>query len=120
MATDDIPISMMWTQWKVVDATMDNTGSIAAVDGETRVSGRTSAIRAAGWEATGHIDRPYMDRGEWPPPAALHSEPVTISLSTEDWVFVLEELSRWSEVGGEESDDERAVALLIEEALRQE
>lgn len=111
---------MTWAQWKVVDATMDNTGSIAVENGEAQLADRTSAIRAVGWEATGHIDRPCMDRGEWPPPAAVHSEAVTLSLSTQDWEFVLNELSRWSEVGEEESDGERAIMQLINQALQTE
>lgn len=110
-------ISMSWAQWKVIDGTMDNAGSIAAVDLDTQVVDRTSAIRATGWEATGHIDRPYMERGEWPPPPEVHSEPVTVSLSTTDWEFVLDELSRWSQVGGQESEGDRAIVRLINAAL---
>jgi len=117
MATDNMPISMTWAQWKMIDATMDNTASIASVDGNAEVADRASAIRAAGWAETGHIDRPYMDRGEWPPPAAVHSEPVAVPLSTDDWAFVLDELRRWSEVGGEPSDDDRTIVLLITAAL---
>lgn len=117
MATDDVAISMTWASWKVIDANMDNTGSIAAENGDAQVAERASAIREVGWEATGHIDRPYMDRGEWPPPAPVHSEPVTVSLSREDWGFVLDELGRWSDVSGGEPDEKRTLVVLINEAL---
>lgn len=97
---------------------MDYTGSMAAVDLGTEIADRTSAIRQAGWEATGHIDLPYMDRGEWPPPETVHSESVTVTLSREDWGFVLDELGRWSEVSNGETEEDRTLLLLINAALK--
>lgn len=100
MAGDDtVTISMTWAQWKFIDATIDNTGSMAAVDIDTEVADRTVAIRRIGWAATEHIDKPSMDRGEWPPPDALHSEPVTVAMPRGHWRFVLGELDRWSRGG---------------------
>jgi hypothetical protein len=113
----DVAIQMTWAQWKVIDATMDNTGSIAAVDLEPEVVDRTSSIRRIGWEATQHIDRPYMDRGEWPPPESVHEEPVTVTLSRDEWRFVLKQLHRWAEVGGRESEGDTALADLVHGSL---
>lgn len=111
---------MSWAQWKFIDATIDNTGSMAAVDLETEVSDRTAAIRRIGWEATEHVDKPSMDRGEWPPPEALHSEPVTVAISRDDWQFVLDELDRWSRVGEPNTEMNDALGALIEGALASE
>ncbi len=114
---NDVAIPMTWDQWKFIDATMDNTRSIAAEDLLTEVVDRTSAIRRVGWEATHHIDGPYMDRGEWPPPESVHAEPVTVTLSRDDWRFVLEELRGWSEVADGESEEDWALAELINSSL---
>ncbi len=116
-AADTVAISMTWTQWKLNDGTIDNTGSMAAEDLDMEVADRTVAIRRIGWEATEHIDKPSVDRGEWPPPDALHSEPVTVSLSRDDWWFVLQELDRWSRVGESDLEMHDRLTGLIEEAL---
>lgn len=111
MAGDaDVTISMTWAQWKFVDGTLDNTGSMAAVDLDTEVADRTVAIRRIGWAATDHIDKSSLDRGEWPPPEALHSETITVAMSQDDWRFVLGELDRWSR--DQESDTEMSDAIV--------
>ncbi|HEV2070759.1 MAG TPA: hypothetical protein VGR26_13280 [Acidimicrobiales bacterium] len=80
----------------------------------------TTPLRYEGlaWKATHHIDSPYMDRGEWPPPESVHAEPVTITLSRDDWQFVLDELRGWSEVGDGESEEYRALAQLTNGSLQ--
>lgn len=114
---DTVEISMTWTQWKWIDATIDNTGRMAAEDLDTEVADRTVAIRRIGWGATEHIDKPSMDRGEWPPPEMFHSEPVTVSLSRDDWRFVLQELDRWSRVGESDTEMHEGLNGMIEGAL---
>lgn len=121
MAGDNtVGISMTWAQWKFIDATIDNTGSMAAVDLDSDVADRTIAIRRIGWAATEKVDKPSMDRGEWPPPEALHSEPVTVAISRDDWQFVLDELDRWSQVGESNTEMNDALRALIEVVLTSE
>ena len=119
-AADTVEISMTWAQWKWIDATIDNTGRMAAEDLDTEVADRTVSIRRIGWGATEHIDRPSMDRGEWPPPETLHSEAVTVSLSGDDWRFVLRELDHWSRVGESDTEMHEVLSGLIEAALASE
>lgn len=115
-----VAISMTWAQWKFIDATVDNTGSMAAVDLDSEVVDRTVAIRRIGGEATEQIDKPSMDRGEWPPPEALHSESVTVAISRDDWRFVLGELNHWSQVGESDTETNDRLVGLIEGALASE
>lgn len=117
---DTVGISMTWAQWKFIDATLDNTGSMAAVDLDTAVADRTVAIRCVGWAATEHVDKPSTDRGEWPPLEALHSEPVSVAISRNDWRFVLDELDRWSQVAEPDTGMNDALGALIEMALASE
>lgn len=87
-----VTIRIPVADWQRVDACVDNSMAIDAVDGlvETMMSG--ACVRDAGWRAA-HLYPGERDAGGWPP--REHILPLT--LRTEHWEWVLSQLDRWSE-----------------------
>jgi hypothetical protein len=86
------------------------------------VATKAHAIRKTGWNATGHITRPISEAGRWPPSEDVMSEQVTVSLTTDDWRFIIDHLRLGSSVAesvGHSNDAAwgRALADRIAESL---
>jgi hypothetical protein len=92
MTTEDVPISMPLRDWLFLDAEMDNSGQNAIDIGDDQAATKAHAIREIGWDAPGHITRPISEAGRWPPGDDVMSEQVTVSLTTDDWRFVVDRL----------------------------
>lgn len=56
------------------------------------MSRKAHGIREIGGNATGHITRPIAEAGRWPPGDDVMSEQVAVSLTTDDWRFVVDRL----------------------------
>jgi hypothetical protein len=75
------PISLRLTArvWATIDAQVDNTISMAVVDGPEEFVRTGQAIRQAGWDQV-----PWVD-GEWPP----MDQEIAIALTRDQWEFAL-------------------------------
>src|SRR4051794_7762171 len=103
-------VTMPVADWLLIDATVDNSVSIAAVDGDEACVVTGSRVRQAGWAAS--AAHPSVDdrSSGWPPVDA----DITIALLGADWRFVVAELARWTAVSErigmlEERDDSARV-----------
>jgi hypothetical protein len=85
-------ISLSLRDWLFIDGQMDNTADLAVEDGDDEVAERAHGIREVGWEATGHITRPLAAAGCWPPDDETMNQQVSVSLTGEDWRFVVDQL----------------------------
>jgi hypothetical protein len=94
--------------WLLVDGTVDNSVAIASVDGDEGCVLTGTRVRRAGWAASASHPRAGDGPVGWPP---LDAE-ITISLTAEDWSFVVAELARWAAVG------ERDETARVERVLR--
>ncbi len=103
------------SDWLLVDATIDNSVSDAAVDGDDPRVETGRRIRKAGWAAAAsHPNREEGPAG-WPPVTA----DITPDLLTTDWSFILAELVRWAAVSEQVGMlDERDEATRVAERLR--
>ena len=90
--TVEVPVQV----WQGVDAYVDNTVAIAAVDGAIDAVIAGACVRDAGWRAAAGAGG-VADDG-WPPSASL----LPITLRESHWEWVLSQLHRWS---AEEGDD---------------
>jgi len=107
-------VTMSVGDWQLIDATVDNSVSIAAVDGDELCVTTGRRVRQAGWTAS--ASHPLVKHGVlgWPPVDV----PITIYLPVEDWSFVLAELARWAAVSEstgivEERDDSARIERLL-------
>ena len=106
---------MVVGDWQLIDATVDNSVSIAAVDGDELCVTTGRRVRQAGWTAS--ASHPLVEDGPlgWPPVDAL----ITIYLAAADWSFVLAELARWAAVSESTGMvEERDESARIEQLLR--
>jgi hypothetical protein len=85
MTTQALSISMPLRDWLFVDAEMDNSAQNAIEVEDDQVATQAHAIRAIGWIATGHTTDSSPRRA-----AGHRSEQVSVSLTTADWLFVVE------------------------------
>ncbi|TDL34046.1 hypothetical protein [Arthrobacter nitrophenolicus] len=80
--------------WLLIDATGDNTVSIADQNGDGSTSTQGQAVRQAGWAAA--REHPRADQGwEGGPP---ENEDLSIELPAAAWQFIVDQLRRWDEV----------------------
>ncbi|WP_028045245.1 hypothetical protein [Cellulomonas sp. URHE0023] len=85
-------VSLPVGDWLLIDSTMDNTVSVAAVDLEDTVVATGHHVREVGWAAAAAHPRKGEGSAGWPPEDAA----LTISLPMTHWSFVLAELARWA------------------------
>ena len=116
----DIPVevSLGVEDWQWLDATIDNTGSIAAVDGDDRAVEQGRQIRAAVWEAARVHPRSMDGWSGWPPV----DDELTVSLPAAAWRFAIQELRRWDQVSRDTGSGSEprgiAIASFLAEQLR--
>jgi hypothetical protein len=92
--------------WQRIDATMDNTGSIAAENGEEALADQAHRVREEGWRALHEHPQAGLGRAGWPPDDAE----LTVHLDAPTWAFVCTELRRWAEVERMALADSRTTA----------
>jgi hypothetical protein len=80
--------------WQRIDATMDNTGSIAREDGRLTLADRADHVRDEGWRAVHEHPEAGLGRVGWPPDDAE----LAIRLDAATWAFVCAELRGWADV----------------------
>lgn len=115
-------ITVTVKDWLLIDATINNTVTIASQDGDSATASGHS-IREVGWEASRSHPRAGQGPVGWPP----EDEELTIDLSAESWHFVVDQLRRWGQVedsihGRGEGDPEsrdQALARMLEERISQ-
>ncbi|GIG20638.1 hypothetical protein Cch01nite_13620 [Cellulomonas chitinilytica] len=116
---DDIQhITMPVRDWQLIDATVDNTVAVAAVDGDDDRVATGRRVRRTGWAAS--AAHPHVDDGSlgWPPPDAF----LSVGLRLADWSFVLAELEGWAAVSErvgltEEPDDSARIERFLRARL---
>lgn len=110
--------------WQWLDATIDNTVAMAAVDGDDRAVEQGRRIRSAGWEAARVHPRSKAGWAGWPPV----DDKLAVSLSVSDWYFAIQELRRWDQIARQTSGSEQdqaelrgpAISLFLEEHTQQQ
>jgi hypothetical protein len=96
----DQTVSMALRDWFFVDGSMDTASWRARhIDYDESAARTAGRIREAGWAATGHLTGPALDSGKWPPPGDVQDQMVTVTLTADEWIFVLSALRR--DVGAE-------------------
>jgi hypothetical protein len=80
--TEPISLRLAARVWATIDAQVDNTISVAAVDGPEESVRMGQAIRYAGW-----VQVPWVDE-DWPP----MDQQIAITLTREQWEFALVEV----------------------------
>lgn len=110
---DDLTVTFPARLWSRIDATIDNSVSMAHVDGDADIYQPGQRVREAGWKAL--RGAPETDDLGWPP--GDYQLPITAK--RRDWAFVLTQLDRWEpyDTGGEESFHPSA-RQIIESALQ--
>lgn len=101
--------------WLLIDATVDNSVSTAAVDGDDRRVEIGHRVRRAGWAAA--ASHPNREKGPagWPPVDA----DISLDLPMTNWSFVVAELVRWAAVSEQVGMlDERDETARVAERLR--
>lgn len=91
----DLSIEMTMSQWHHIDGDMDNEVSLAARDGRDDTVERGRAVREAGWTQLGGWTPGVLESGTWPP----EHERVSVTLSRQQWRFVVRVLDTWADVG---------------------
>jgi hypothetical protein len=93
--TSETPAAVTMTvrQWQYIDAVIDNTVAVAAVDGPRKHVRRGQAVRQAGW------DQLAPGGGDWPADDLV----IAVTLPPALWGFIAKQLDRWADV--EEQDD---------------
>ena len=104
---DETPktVTMTVREWQYIDAVIDNTVSIAAVDGPREHVDQGQAVRQAGW------DQLVPDGGDWPP----DDEEARVTLSPAQWHFVAQQLDEWADVEDEDLDGDSGPLRRIRE-----
>ena len=97
MGNEPLSLTMLVDDWLFIDATIDNTVSIAATDGNDSVVRQGRGIREAGWAATRAHPRRHDGWGGWPPT----DDELTVALPADAWRFVVRELHRWEQVASD-------------------
>jgi hypothetical protein len=76
-----ITVRLITRHWQVIDAELDNVVAVAVeIDYQGQKIEMGEAIRQAGWEQV-----PWVNGNQWPPV----DQPITITLSREQWMFAL-------------------------------
>lgn len=94
MGNEPLGMTLRVDDWLFIDATIDNTVAIAAVDGDETLVRQGTRIREAGWAATRAHPRNQDGWGGWPP----QDDEITVALSVDAWRMVVRELHRWEQV----------------------
>jgi hypothetical protein len=97
MASSDEKLTVTFSArlWAPIDATMDNSVSMAHEDGDADIYVPGHRVREAGWAAMRAA--PETNDIGWPP----KDYPMPITATRGDWVFVLDQLDRWEPYGDE-------------------
>jgi hypothetical protein len=109
---DQLTVTFPARLWAPIDATIDNSVSMAHVAGEAEIYEPGHRVREAGWAAM----RAAPERNDtgWPP----EDYQLAIAATRTDWIFVLTQLDRWEPYSAE--DDRwfyRPARQTIESAL---
>ncbi|MCX4997012.1 hypothetical protein [Streptomyces longwoodensis] len=106
MTTDEldegVSVAMTVRQWHLVDGGVDNEVSIAAVDGREDTVEVGRAVREAGWIQVAGWSAEVPGSGGWPP----DDERATVTLTREQWRFVVRVLDEWESVEDAKDDEE--------------
>lgn len=90
-------MTMLVSDWLVIDATMDNAGAVARQSGgRDDVAAATRSIRQEGWD---QVATHGSDDG-WPP----HGATTQVELSVAQWQFVADQLRHWAAVAASVGD----------------
>ena len=81
-------VTMTLREWQYVDAVMDNTASMAAVNGRRQQESLARSIRQAGWDQVQGTDKVWPDKGVQ----------TRVSLPFASWRFVTQQLDHWAEI----------------------
>ena len=112
---DTHEVTMPVGDWLLIDGTVDNSVSIAAVDGDEVCVAMGHRVRAAGWAASAAHPRAGDGPSGWPP---LDAD-ITIGLPVADWRFVVVELAEGAVVSESTGDlEERDDSVRLEGFLR--
>jgi hypothetical protein len=110
---DELTVTFPARLWSPIDATIDNSVSMAHVDGDADIYEPGHRIREAGW-AVMRAAPETNDHG-WPPKD--YQMPITATRG--DWLFVLTQLDRWEPYDNDEDGwFYRPARQAIESALR--
>ncbi|MEU5665459.1 hypothetical protein [Streptomyces longwoodensis] len=106
MTTDElhkgVAVEMTVLQWHLIDGGVDNEVSMAAVDGRDDDVEAGHAVREAGWSQVAGWSAEVPGSGGWPP----DDRRATVTLTREQWRFVVRVLDEWDNVEGSEADGE--------------
>jgi hypothetical protein len=102
---DLLEMTLPVRDWSLIDATMDNTVSIAAQNGNAPLVDRGRQVRETGWAAVRRHPRRKEGWGGWPP----QDEELSVALPSDAWRFIASELLRWADVQSLMKPDEDAL-----------
>jgi hypothetical protein len=109
MTTQIVPISLPLGDWLFIDAVMDNSEQSARDADDDQVATKARAIRHIGWDTTGDILRPIFDAGQRPPSDDVMRKLVTMSLTADDWRFVVDHLRSGAAIADSVDQPDNAV-----------
>ncbi|WP_432054926.1 hypothetical protein [Streptomyces sp. bgisy022] len=104
----DLSIEMTMSQWHHIDGDMDNEVSLAARDGRDDTVEWGRAVREAGWKQVGGWNPDVPGSGTWPP----EHEWVSVTLSRQQWRFVVHVLDTWADIDSPAAHWELAASRL--------
>ena len=91
---DQLTVTFPARLWAPIDATLDNSVSLAHVDDNAEIFEPGHRMREAGWAAMEAA--PVRNAIGWPP----EDYQMAITARRSDWAFVLTQLDRWEPYSG--------------------